>query len=103
MVASALSIKLVLGDDGAGEIKAVAKCLSIGKALSILKDFPTKKVAELGADNMMVVISHCLNPEAAEKLAQDVREKHGITNIKIVKMRGLSSFYANKKGLIIAV
>ena len=48
-----------------------------------------------------VVISHCLNPEAAEKLRQDIAARWPSASIRIVPCAGLCSFYAQHHGIII--
>ena len=48
-----------------------------------------------------VKIHHCENIEAAEKLAQKIKEKFQESKIKINETRALCSFYAESGGLIV--
>jgi DegV family protein with EDD domain len=101
-IAATLVIKPVLGDNGEGEIKSIAKCFGMKKAMTVLRDFPAQKVSEMGVD-MPVIISHCKNPDAANELKKELESKYGLTNIEVRQMRGLASFYANDQGLLIAI
>lgn len=100
-IASALSIKLICGDNGEGEIKQYAKSIGMKKALPMLAEYPGEKVLTHGKD-IPVVITHCYNEEEAKSLKNMLEALHGLTNIKILPMRGLASFYANDKGIIMA-
>ncbi len=48
-----------------------------------------------------VMISHCLNHSAAEKLRDQIKKHWPNARIKIMQTRGLCSFYAERKGLIV--
>lgn len=48
-----------------------------------------------------VVISHCNNPEAAETLKKMIEETYDVNDVTVLKTRGLTSFYAADKGLIL--
>lgn len=48
-----------------------------------------------------VVISHCENPEGALRLKQQILEDLPVRQVDIFSCRGLTSFYAMEKGLII--
>ena len=102
LIAATLLIKPVLGDSDEGEIKSYAKCLGTKKAMAFLVDFPAQKVAEMGVD-MPIVISHCKNLEGAESLKKELEAKYNLTNVEVRPMRGLASFYANDKGMFIAI
>lgn len=101
LIVSVLKIKPVFGDDGNGEIKMYKKVLGTKKALMTLSEFPDEKVKTEGVD-IPIVITHCLNEEDAGSLSNFLKIKLGLTNIKTYLMRGLSSFYANFKGIILA-
>ncbi len=48
-----------------------------------------------------VMISHCLNPEGAEKLKADILAKWPGAEVTAVPCAGLCSFYAQERGIII--
>jgi len=101
LVASALNIKLILGDNGEGEIKMFNKILGGKKAIEKLSAYPEEKAAAGGA-GMPVVISHCFNEEDAGIIKDLLEKKLGLTNVKTYLMRGIAGFYANLKGIILA-
>jgi len=98
VVTSVLPIKLICGDNGEGEVKKIGTALGFKKGVENLSKFPGEKADK---DNL-VVISHCFNEESAEILKNLITEKHGLTNIKILPMRGITSIIANEKGLAIS-
>lgn len=101
LVASVLNIKPILGDDGKGEIKMCRKVLGTKKAMAAMSEYPAEKAIAEGLD-IPIVITHCMNEEDAGLLSNLLKIKLGLTNIKVYLMRGLSSFYASHKGLILA-
>lgn len=48
-----------------------------------------------------VIISHCQNPEGAEKLKAMMLETMNVKSVELLECRGLTTFYAMEKGLII--
>ena len=48
-----------------------------------------------------VVISHCENLAGAMRLKQVIQEELAVKSVDILSCRGLTSFYAMEKGLII--
>ena len=52
-------------------------------------------------DGAEVVISHCENLEGAMKLKQQILEDLPVKQVEIISCRGLTSFYAMEKGLIL--
>lgn len=101
LVVSVLNIKPILGDDGEGEIKMCANVIGTKKAMMKLSEYPIDKARTNGPDTP-IVITHCYNEEDALYLKDLLITKLGLTNIKVYLMRGLSSFYASAKGLILA-
>ena len=100
IIAATLVIKPIFMDN-AGEIGLCTKCIGTKKALATLSDMPAEKVKELGND-LPLWIAHCFNDEDANTLKELLVSKYGLTNITIRRMRGLASFYANEKGLLMA-
>ena len=48
------------------------------------------------------MISHCQNPEFAEELKAALTARYRFSEILVLPTRGLSSIYANEKGVILA-
>ena len=101
LIAATLVIKPIFKDDGAGEIQLATKCIGMKKALEAFSDMPKERVEKFGAQTP-VYISHCFNEEEANALKELLIAKHGLKNVYMRQMRGLASFYANDKGLLIA-
>lgn len=95
-----LNIKLLMGSDGNGEIALYAKPRGtnqmIGKLLSFIKESGKK------TDGESLVITHCNNPGLAERLSAAIEQQYNFKEILIVATRGLSSLYADDKGIIMA-
>lgn len=100
VVASALSIFPICGDDGKGEIAVIKKVRGIKKALSNLAGLVEEKLAQ--QKDFPVVIAHCNNETDAQTLKEILESKYQLKNIQIFPMRGLASFYSNDKGLIMS-
>ena len=49
-----------------------------------------------------VIISHCENPTGATKLKQQLMADLPVKSVELVSCRGLTSFYAMEKGLIVS-
>lgn len=100
-VFSAIPLKLICGDNGEGEIKKCGQALGTKKGMQVMSEFP-KDAVKANGDQTSIVISHCQNEEDASFLKTLLESKFGLKNIKILFMRGLASFYANDKGLLLA-
>ena len=91
-------LKLVCGDDGNGEIKKISAALGTKKGLTKLTEHARKEnIMESDA----VVIAHAQN-EIDATFLKSLLEKMGIKDIKTVLMRGVATFYANDKGIVLA-
>lgn len=99
-IANVLNIKLVMGSDGDGNIALFGKPRGIHqmieRLLSLIKESGRK------TDIANMVISHCNNIALAERLAAAVRERFNFKEILIVPSGGISSLYADNRGIIMA-
>ncbi len=55
----------------------------------------------LGYKGGRVYISHCLNPDAAEKLSAMIKDSFPEAQVELYRCGGLCSFYAEKGGMLI--
>ncbi len=98
-IAEALHTILILGATPEGEICKIGQALSSRQAL-------TKLVETISCDikhrNKVLCISHCLCQNQAEYLSYLVKRYCSFSSIIITRTRGISSFYANQGGIIIA-
>ena len=99
-IISMLNIRLIMGSDGDGSIALHGKPRGSKQMLDKLISFVGKSERPTEGENM--VISHCNNLSLAEQIAGIVREKFNFKEILIMPTRGISSLYADEKGIIIA-
>ena len=95
-----LGIKPIMGDDGDGNIALYSHARGEKQVIEKLTDAITKSHRDFEGQSM--VIAHCNNPGLAEKLMNEIKIKFPFREIYIVPTRGISSMYANSKGLIMA-
>lgn len=99
LITGALRVKLLMGATPEGEIKKHGQALSIKQALS-------KMVELIAADEKhrgkTVCVTHCLCPDRAEHLASLMKKSCDFSQILMAETRGISSFYANNGGVIVA-
>ena len=99
-LATILNIKLLMGSDGNGSIALISKQRGINKAIdkiiSLIKDSGRK----IEGENL--VISHCNNSDLAERLNETIRRLYNFKEIFIVPTKGISSLYADDKGVVLA-
>jgi len=99
LITGALRVKLLMGATPEGEIKKHGQALSIRQALS-------KMVELIAADEKhrgkTVCVTHCLCPDRAEHLASLMKKSCDFSQILMAETRGISSFYANNGGVIVA-
>ena len=99
-VASVLSIMPIFRSDEKGEIQLVTKARGIKKALSGLANMVEEKVQT--QPQFPVVITHCNNLSQAEILKDLLEKRFDLKEIYIFPMHGLTTYYSNDKGLLMA-
>ncbi len=99
-IISILGLKPMMGSDGDGNIALFSHARGTDKVLEMMAD----TVAESGMDThgKDLVITHCNNPGMTEKLKALLESRFSFAKIWVVPTRGLSSVYANDKGVIMA-
>lgn len=99
LIASALSIKpICIASEG--EIKFAKKAIGSKWALKVLVKEIGMKIKTLLSKNC--VISHCFNEKVAETLGKEIAEKYDFKSVRTIPMKGLCSFYALEKGIIVS-
>jgi len=99
MLATALSIFPICGDNGEGKIKVYEKVRGTKTALSRMVQMLGERAPTEGRK---LVITHCNNEENANIIKELAEKMYNFKDIFIFPMRGLSSFYAGDKGLIVS-
>lgn len=100
LIASTLNILPIMGADENGEIKLVEKVRNSNKAyvrmIEIMQDDIVKKGKKI------VSITHVGNWERANQIKEEISKISSVEEIINLKCAGLSSLYADKKGIIVA-
>ena len=99
-IASVLSIKPIMGDDGDGTIRLVEKVRGGKRAFKRLVEIIGEEGD--GFEDKILGIAHCNALNKAEELKREIEEKYNFKQIIIVDTAGLSTAYADDGGIIIA-
>ncbi len=103
IAANLLSICPIMGDDGEGAIKMLAKVRGVENALSRLADTVKEKTAEWKERSATLVLVHCNCPGRADKLKQALLSVcQAFKEVLVVPAGALSGMYANSGGIVIA-
>ncbi len=97
-IISALNIKPLMGADGDGNIALYSHARGEKQIIEKLAD----TIEKSGKDVKRIVIAHCNNPWLAEKLKEAIKFRYQLKDIIIVPTRGISSIYANDKGIVMS-
>lgn len=100
LLASTLNILPIMGSDGHGEIKLFEKVRNTNKAYSRLIEMMQEELKKSG--RKIVSITHVGNPERANQIETELRNTLDLDDVINIKCAGLSSLYADKKGIIVA-
>ncbi len=97
---SVLNIKLVMGSDGNGNIALYDKFRGSKQMIEKLLSFIESSGKKTHGENL--VISHCNNLSMAKQLVAAIEQKYHFKEIFIVPTGGISSLYADDKGIVMA-
>lgn len=99
-VASAMSLRPIMADDGNGEIRLFEKARGSVRAFTRLVDI----IGECCTDfsDRTLVITHCNNERQANFIRAEAQKRFSFKEIVISRTGGLSTMYANEGGVIIA-
>lgn len=99
-IITTLGIKPVMGADENGSIALFSHAR--GEKQIIEKLTNTIKKSGKKTSGERLVITHCENLPLANKLMNSIKENYNFKEVLVVPMRGLSSVYANIKGVVMA-
>ena len=99
-IINVMNVKLIMGADGEGSIKLFAKPRGTKRMVEALMDFIAKKDKPTSKETL--VIAHCNNSELVTKIVAEVKKRFDFREILVVPTRGISTVYANDKGIIVA-
>ena len=82
-----------------GEIKIAKKIIGIKNTFSKLVQMICDKARDFSKETL--IITHCYAEDEANTIKDDLEKKCNFKEIRVLPMRGLCSYYALEKGLII--
>lgn len=102
-VATLLSLRPIMGENGNGEISMIDKVRGTQKALVRLTELVGDYTAGCAAKSVRLVLSHCNAQERGESLREMIlRQCPAIGEVLLVATKGLATVYANEGGVIAA-
>ena len=99
-IISTLHIRPIMGADADGNISLFSHVQGWKQVVRKLADTIEKDGRK--TDGQSLVITHCNNPSLAEELKAEIERRYRFAEILVLPTRGLSSLYANEKGIIMA-
>lgn len=103
LIASVLSLCPIMGENGHGDIKLVAKARGVQNSLRKLVDIIAEMTCDKASCSIRLVLANCNCPERAAVLKKDLMDKcTALREVIIVPTGALSSMYANNGGVIVA-
>ncbi len=95
-----LDIRLIMGSDGKGSISLFKKTRGTKGIIKHLLDL----IQQSGKNTVdeTLVISHCNNFSLASELASAIKKRFFFREVLLVHTGGLSSLYADNKGIVMA-
>lgn len=99
-IATMLSIKPIMGEDGMGNIKLVDKIRGYKRALSRLAEIIGEEGKNLEEKVLGIAYCNCL--DRALELKAEILKRYKFKDIVLVEMKGVSTTYADDGGLVIA-
>lgn len=102
-LASVLSIRPLLSDDGHGEIKMMAMARGMKNALKNLVSHVSEMTKDAPAKSVSLVLTYCNCPQRASELRDNLLSKcTALKDVLMLPTGVLSSMYANDGGVIVA-
>ena len=101
VVASALSIKPVMGSTPEGTICQLGQARGMNKALEKMVQDMIGRTRD--CEQRVLAIAHCNCPERAAAVKARIEKLANFKKIIIINTAGVSSMYANDGGVIVAV
>lgn len=98
LIASTLVIRPICVADN-GEIKIAKKTIGIKNAISKMVQMIGEKAKDI--ENRTLIISHCFADEEVKQIKSEVENRYKFKEIRVVPTRGLCSYYALEKGIIV--
>lgn len=102
-VATLLSLRPIMSDNGQGEIVMLDKVRGTQKALQRLTELVKEYTQSCAKASVRLVLAHCNCQERGEILKQMLLETcPALSEVMVIATQGLSTVYANEGGIIAA-
>lgn len=99
-IISTLHIRPIMGADGNGNISLFSHVQGWKQVVKKLADTIAADGRPTKGESL--VITHCNNPTLAQELKSEIEHRYDFAEILVLPTRGVSSLYANEKGVILA-
>ena len=100
LIASTLVIRPICVADN-GEIKIAKKTIGIKNAIAKMVQMISEKTKDI--ENKPIIISHCYANEEVAMIKAELEKKCHFKEVRVVTTKGLCSYYALEKGVIVCV
>lgn len=100
LLAQTLHILPIMGSDGHGEIKLIEKVRNTNKAYRRLVEIVQQELIKGG--KKLVTITHVGNMERVNQLMSEILKIDTVEEVIQTKCAGLSSLYADNRGIVLA-
>ena len=100
LIASTLVIRPICIADN-GEIKIAKKTIGIKNAISKMVQMISEKTKDI--ENKQIIISHCYAEEEVAQIKAELDKKCHFKQVRVLPTKGLCSYYALEKGVIVCV
>lgn len=100
LIASTLVIRPICVADN-GEIKIAKKTVGIKNAIMKMVQMIGEKIKDI--KDRCLIISHCYADEEVAMIKSEVEKKYNFKEIRILPTKGLCSYYALEKGVIVCM
>lgn len=95
-----LHIKLIMQDNGAGEIAKAAQDLSFKRALNHMCKLVVKNVKNPA--ERVLIVTHCANESQAKWVLSEILKKCKFKASYVLEGRGITTMYANEGGILVS-
>lgn len=96
---NALHIKLIMEDDGNGEIQKVGQDLSFRRALTHMCKLVIKNATN--PEDRVLVVTHCANKEMGTFVINEITKKIKFKATYLLEGWGITTMYANEGGILV--
>lgn len=103
LIASALNLCPIMGENGEGDIKLAAKARGVQNSLHKLVEMVADMTKSRTSHSLRLVLAQCNCPQRAEEIKKNLLEKcEALREVVVVPTGALSAMYAGSGGVVLA-